>query len=326
MELARRELLLCCAAGAATLAAFPGGARASRYPERPVRLVVSSAAGGTQDILARLMGQWLSERLGQQFVIENRTGGAGTIATEMVVKASPDGYTLLMVGPPNFIGATLYEKLNYDFIRDIAPIGSISREAVVFVVHPSVPANTVPEFIAYAKSNPGKVNMASAGIGTMGHVPAELFKMMTGIDMDHVPYRGGGPAVADLLGGQVQVMFGALPTSIGYIRAGKLRALAVTTVNRSEALPETPTVSEAVPGYEASSVWGLGAPRNASWEIIEQLNKAINAVLADSKFQARIADQGGTVLPGSPADFGKLIGEETGKWAKVIKAASIKPE
>jgi tripartite-type tricarboxylate transporter receptor subunit TctC len=325
MELPRRKFLR-LAASAAAIPAFPRFATAQNYPARPVRVLVGSAAGGTQDILARLIGQWLSERFGQQFFVENRPGASGNIAAETVVKATPDGYTLLMVGPPNAINATLYQNLSFNFVRDIAPIASLSREAVVIVAHPSVPAKTLSEFIAYAKSNPGKVNTASAGIGTMGHVPAELFKMMTGIDMVHVPYRGGGPAVADLLGGQVQVMFGSLPTSIGYIRSGKLRALAVTTSTRSEALPDVPTVSEFVPGYEASSVWGLGAPRSIPHEIVERLNNDINAALADPKFKARIGDAGGTVLPGSPADFGKLIVEETEKWAKVIKAANIKPE
>jgi tripartite-type tricarboxylate transporter receptor subunit TctC len=325
MELPRRKFLH-LAAGAAALPALARIARAQSYPARPVRLVVTSAAGGTQDILARLMGQWLSERLGQQFGIENRPGGGGNIGTEAVVKASPDGYTLFMVSPPNVINATLYDNLNYNFIRDIAPIGGFSREAVVMVVHPSVPAKTLPEFIAYAKANPTKINMGSAGTGTMGHVPGELFKIMTGVDMVHVPYRGGGPAVADLLGGQVQVVFGSLPTSIAYIRAGKLRALAVTTAKRSQALPDIPTVSEFVPGYEASSVWGLGAPRNTSVAIIERLNQEINAAIADPKILARVADAGGTPLPGSPADFGKLIVEETEKWARIIKVANIKPE
>jgi tripartite-type tricarboxylate transporter receptor subunit TctC len=325
VKLARRKLLH-LAMGAAALPAFPRYARAEGYPARPVRLIVGTAAGGTQDLLARLMGQWLSKRLGQQFVIENRPGAGGNIAAESVVKASPDGYTLLMVGPPNAFSATLYQNLNFNFIRDIAPIASVSREAAVIVVHPSVPTRSLPEFIAYAKANPGKISMGSAGIGTMGHIPAELFKMMTGVDMVHVPYRGGGPAVADLLGGQVQVVFGSLPTSIGYIRSGRLRALAVTTAERSQALPDVPAVNEFVPGYEASSVWGLGAPRNTAAKIVEQLNKEINTALADPIIAARIADAGGTVLPGSPADFGKLIAEETEKWAKVIKAANIKPE
>jgi tripartite-type tricarboxylate transporter receptor subunit TctC len=323
MKLPRRKFLLLFTA-AAVLPAFSRIATAQSYPARPVRIIVTSAAGGTQDILARLIGQALSERLGQQFVIENRPGAGTNIGTEMVVRALPDGYTLLMVGPPNAINATLYQKLNYNFVRDIAPIASISREAVVIVVHPSVPARTLPEFIAYAKSNPGKISMGSAGIGTMGHVPAELFKMMTGINMVHVPYRGGGPAIADLLGGQVEVVFGSMPTSIEYIRAGKLRAIAVTTAQRSEEMPDVPAVSEFVPGYEASSVWGLGAPRNTAVEIIERLNHEINAVLADPKFKMRIADQGGTVLPGSPADFGRLMVEDTEKWAKIIKAAKIK--
>ena len=312
------------AASAAALPGVPPTARAQAYPARPVRIVVGFAPAGAQDVLARLIGQWLSERLGQQFIVDNRPGGGGNIGAEAVVNAPADGYTLLLIGPPNFINATLYEKLNYNFIPDITPIAGISREASVIAVHPSVPAKTLPDFIAYAKSNPGKINMASAGTGTMGHIPGELFKMMTGTNMVHVPYRGGGPAIADLLGGQVQVSFGSLPTSIGYIRAGKLRALAVTTAKRSQALPDIPAVGEFVPGYEASSVWGLGAPRNASVDVVQLLNKEINAALVDPKFEARIADAGGTTLPGSHADFGRLIIEETEKWAKVIKAAHIK--
>ena len=323
MKFCRRKFLHLCAAGAA-LPTFPRIAKAHPYPARPVHIIVTSAAGGTQDILARLVGQSLSERLGQQFVIENRPGAGGNIGTEAAVKASPDGYTLLMVSPPNVINATLYEKLNYNFIRDIAPVASISRETSIITVHPSVPVKTLPEFITYAKSNPDKINMASAGIGTMGHIPGELFKLMTGVEMIHVPYRGGGPAIADLLGGQVQVSFGSLPTSIGYIRAGKLRALAVTTAKRSEALPDIPAVSEFVPGYEASSVWGVGAPKDTPVEIIERLNTEMNAAIVDPAFKARITHAGGTLLPGSPADFGRLIVEETEKWAKVIRAANIK--
>jgi tripartite-type tricarboxylate transporter receptor subunit TctC len=318
--------LLCLAPGAVVLPTFSPVARAQAYPARPVRIIVTSAAGGTQDILARLIGQSLSERVGQPFVIENRPGAGGNIGTEAAVKASPDGYTLLMIGPPNAINATLYEKLNYNFLKDISPIASISREAAVIVVNPSLPAKTLPELIDYAKSNPDKISMGSAGIGTMGHVPGELFKIMTGVRMVHVPYRGGGPAIADLLGGQVQLVFGSLPTSIEYIRTGRLRALAVTTAKRSETLPDIPTVSEFVRGYEASSVWGLGAPKNTAVELIERLNKEINAVIADPKMKARIAGAGGMVLPGSPADFGKLLIEETEKWGKVIKSADIKSE
>jgi tripartite-type tricarboxylate transporter receptor subunit TctC len=326
MDVSRRKFLLCLAPGAVALPTFSPVARAQAYPARPVRIIVTSAAGGTQDILARLIGQSLSERVGQPFVIENRPGAGGNIGTEAAVKASPDGYTLLMIGPPNAINATLYEKLNYNFLKDISPIASISREAAVIVVNPSLPAKTLPELIDYAKSNPDKISMGSAGIGTMGHVPGELFKIMTGVRMVHVPYRGGGPAIADLLGGQVQLVFGSLPTSIEYIRTGRLRALAVTTAKRSETLPDIPTVSELVRGYEASSVWGLGAPKNTAVELIERLNKEINAVIADPKMKARIADAGGMVLPGSPADFGKLLIEETEKWGKVIKSADIKSE
>ena len=272
------------------------------------------------------MGQWLSERLGQSVVIENRPGAGSNIATEVVVNAPADGYTLLLVGPAHTVNATLYERLNYNFIRDIAPIASISREPLVMVVNPSVPAKTVTEFIAYAKAHPGKLNMASSGIGTSVHVGGELFKMMTGIDMLHVPYRGAAPAITDLIGGRVQVMFATLPSSIEYIRAGNLRALAVTTAKRTPVLPDVPTESDVLPGYEASAVYGVAAPRNTPAEIIDKLNKQINAGLADSGMKARLADLGGTVLPGSSADFGKLIAEETEKWAKVVKFSGAKPE
>jgi tripartite-type tricarboxylate transporter receptor subunit TctC len=284
------------------------------------------AAGGTADIMARLMGQWLSERLGQQFVVENRPGGGSNMATEAVVRASPDGHTLLLVAGAQTVNATLYDKLSFNFIRDIVPVASISRQTGVMVVNPSFPAKTVPEFIAYAKANPGKINMASAGIGAPSHVEGELFKMMTGVNIAHVPYRGGAPALTDLLGGQVQIYFSQMAGTIEYIRSGTLRPLAVITATRSEALPEVPTVGEFVPGYEASSVWGLGAPRNTPAEIVDKLNRAINEVLADPKVKARFADLGGTVLPGSPADFGRLIADETEKWAKVVKFAGIKPE
>ena len=324
MKLPRRQFLH-LAAGAGALPAVSGIARAQGYPTRPVRWVVGLAAGGGADILARLMGQWLSERLGQQFVIENRPGAGTNIATETVVRASPDGYTLLMVLPPNAVNATLYEKLNFDFIRDIAPVAGIIRTPLVMEVNPSLPAKTVPEFIAYAKANPGRISMASAGNGTSGHVAGELFKMMADIDMVHVPYRGGAPAITELLGGQVQVLFDPINSSSEYIRAGKLRALAVTTANRSEAFPDIPTVGDFVPGYEASAFFGVGAPKNTPAEIIEKLNTRINAGLADPQLKARLADLGGAVLPGSPADFGKLIAEETAKWAKVVKFAHIKP-
>jgi tripartite-type tricarboxylate transporter receptor subunit TctC len=272
------------------------------------------------------MGQWLSERLGQQFIIENRPGAASNIATEAVVRAPADGYTLLLVTIPNVINATLYDKLNYNFIRDIAPVASIDRVPNVMEVHPSVPTRTVPEFIAYAKANPAKINMASGGNGTSQHVAGELFKMMTGVNLVHVPYRGAGPALVDLLAGQVQIMFDTVSGSIGHITAGKLRPLGVTTAERSEALPDIPTVGDFVPGYEASTFHGMGAPRNTPLEIIDKLNKEINAGLADPKIKARLADLGGTPLVGSPADFGTLIAEETEKWGKVIRALNIKAD
>jgi len=325
MKLPRRKFLH-LAAGAAALPAVSRVARAQTYPSRPVRIIATSAAGGAQDILARLMGQWLSERLGHSFVIENRPGGGGNIGTEAVVRAPPDGYTLLLVSAVNIMNATLYDKLNYNFLSDIAPVAGIIRVPNAMVVHPSVPAKTVPDFIVYAKANPGKINMASAGNGTMVHVAGELFKMMAGVDMVHVPYRGGGPALTDLLGGQVQVMFPTTVSSIEYVRAGSLRVLAVTTAMRSEALPGLPTVGEFVPGYEASAVFGLGAPKNTPTEIVDKLNREINAALADPKLKARLADLGGTVLALSPADFGNLLADETDKWGKVIRAANIKPE
>jgi tripartite-type tricarboxylate transporter receptor subunit TctC len=325
MKLPRRNFLH-LAVGAAALPALSRFAWAQAYPSRPVRVIVPFAPAGTTDILARLIGQWLSERLGQQFVIDNRPGGGGNIGTEAVVRASPDGYTLLLVGAWNAINATLYDKLNFNFIRDIMPVASIGGVPYVMVINPSLPAKTVPEFIAYAKANPGRVNMASAGTGAPSHVSGELFKMMAGVNMVHVPYRGGGPALVDLLGGQVQVMFASMSSSIEYVRAGKLRALAVTTMTRSEALPDIPIMSDFVPGYEASLFLGIGAPRNTPVEVIEKLNKETNAGLADPKLKARFADLAGTVLPGTPADFGKLIAEETEKWGKVVKFANIKPE
>jgi tripartite-type tricarboxylate transporter receptor subunit TctC len=325
MKLPRRTFLH-LAAGAVTLPAFSRIAWTQSYPSRPVRWIVGFAPAGPADILARLIGQWLSERLGQPFVIENRPGAASNIATEAVVRAPADGYTLLMVGSPNAINATLYDKLNFNFIRDIAPVANIMRGPLVMVVNPSLPANTVPEFIAYAKAHPGKINMASGGNGSTPHVAGELFKMMTGVDMNHVPYRGAAPALTDLLAGQVQVYFANTPASIEHIRAGKLRALAVTTATRSDALPDLPTVGDFVPGYEASTWFGVGAPKATPAEIVEKLNKEINAGLADPKMKARLADLGGTVLAVSPADFGKLIADETEKWAKVIRTANIKPE
>jgi tripartite-type tricarboxylate transporter receptor subunit TctC len=323
MKPSRRQVLQ-LAGVAAALPMLSRIAWAETYPSRPVRLIVTTAAGGMQDTIARLIGQRLSERLGQPFVIENRPGGGSNIGTEAVVKAPADGYTLLLVGPPNATNAALYDKLNYNFIRDIAPVASISREPSVMVINPSVPAKTVPEFIAYAKTNPTKINMASSGNGSGPHVAGELFKMMTGIDMVHVPYRGGAPAVTDLVGGQVQVMFIAMPAAIPHLKAGKLRALAVTTSMRSAVLPDIPTVGESVPGYEASVWFGVGAPKDTPAEIIGMLNEQINAALADPKIQARFADLGGTVLPGSPDEFGKLIAEETQKWGKVIRSANIK--
>jgi tripartite-type tricarboxylate transporter receptor subunit TctC len=326
MKLPRRQFLH-LAAAAAALPAASGFAWAQTYPSRPVRIIVGFAAGGPNDILARLLGQWLSERFGQPFVIENRPGAGSNIATEAVVRASPDGYTLLLVGTPNAINATLYDNLNFNFIRDIAPIAGLIRGALVMVVHPSVPAKTLPEFIAFAKANPGKLSYGSGGVGGITHITAELFKQEAGgLDIQHVPYRGVAPALTDLLGGQVQVLFINLAPSIGYIGTGKLRALAITTAKRSEALPDIPTVGEFVPGYEASSVFGLGAPRNTPAEIIDKLNKEINAALADPKIKARLADLDGTVLGGSPADFGKLIAEEIEKWGKVIRAANIRPD
>jgi tripartite-type tricarboxylate transporter receptor subunit TctC len=325
MKLPRRNFLHLLA-GAAALPAVSRIARAQAYPARPVRLIVTFPAGSTSDIIARPIGQWLSERLGQPFVIDNRPGAGGTIGTEAVVRAPADGYTLLLVAGAHTINVTLYDKLNFNFIRDIAPIASISRETSVMLVNPSFPAKTVPEFIAYAKANPGKINMASAGVGAPSHVIGELFKMMTSVNLVHIAYRGSPPALTDLLSGQVQLYFATTTASIAYIRAGTLRALAVTSATRSEALPDVPTVGEFVPGYEASAVWGLGAPRDTPPEIIDKLNRGINAALADPKMKARLADLGATGLPGSPADFGRLIAEETEKWAKVIKFAGIKPE
>jgi tripartite-type tricarboxylate transporter receptor subunit TctC len=325
MKLPRRNFLH-LVAGAAAVPAVSRFTWAQAYPTRPVRLIVTVAAGSSPDIIARLIGQWLSERLSQPFIIENRPGGGGNIGTEAVVRAPADGYTLLLCGPMNATNATIYDKLSFNFIRDIAPVAGVLRGPSVLVVHPSVPAKSVPEFIAYAKANPGKVYLASAGNGTATHVFGELFKMMAGVDMVHVPYRGGGPALNDLIGGQVQVMFPATVVSIEYIRAGRLRALAVTTAMRSEALPDLPTVGEFVPGYEASAWFGIGAPKNTPTEIVDKLNTEVNAALADPNIKARLADLGGTALAGSPADFAKLIADETEKWAKVVKFAGIKAE
>jgi tripartite-type tricarboxylate transporter receptor subunit TctC len=325
MKLPRRNFLH-LAAGAAALPAVSRIATAQTYPSRPVRLIVPVAPGGAYDITARLIGPWLSERLGQQFVIDNRPGGGTNIGTEAVVRAPADGYTLLLVGAASAINATLYDKLNFNFIRDIAPVAGITRAPEVMVVHPSVPAKTVPEFIAYAKANPGKLTMASGGIGSLSHVAGELFKMMAGVDMVHVPYRGQGPALTDLLGGQVQVMFAITVASIEYIKTGRLRALAVTAATRSDALPDLPTVGEFVLDYEASNWFGVCAPKATPAAIVDKLNKEINASLAEPKIKARLADLSGAVLALSPAEFGKLIADETEKWGKVIRAANIKPE
>jgi tripartite-type tricarboxylate transporter receptor subunit TctC len=325
MTVLRRQFLH-LAAGAV---AFPAVSRvtwAETYPSQPVRVIVGFAAGGPNDILARLIGQWLAKRLGHPFVIENRPGAGSNIATEAVVHAPPDGYTLLLVGSPNTINASLYDRLNFNFIRDIAPVASFMRGALVLAIHPSVPAKTLPEFIVYAKANPGKLSYGSGGVGGITHITAELFKMMTGVEMVHVPYRGVAPALTDLLGGQVQALFANPAQSIPYIGAGRLRALAITAATRSEALPDIPSVGEFVPGYEASSIFGFGAPKNTPAEVIDKLNKEINAGLADPEIKARVADLDGTVLVGAPADFGKLIADDTEKWGKVIRAANIKVE
>jgi tripartite-type tricarboxylate transporter receptor subunit TctC len=325
MKLPRRQFLH-LAAVAIGLPTASRMASARAYPTRPVRLVVGFAAGGAPDIAARLVAQWLSERLGQQFIIENRPGAGGNIATEAVVDAPADGYTLLLINISNAVNATLYQKLKYNFIRDIAPVASISHENYGMEVHPSFPAKTVQEFIAYAKANPGKLNMASPGNGTGPHMAGELFKIMAGVDMVHVPYRGSPPALTDLLAGQVQMMFSPLSSSIEYVRGGKLRALAVTTATRSEVLPDLPTVGEFVPGYEASGWFGVGAPRKTPAEIVDRLNQEINAGLADSKLKARFADLGAAVFVSSPSGFAKHIAEETEKWGKVVRAANIKAD
>ena len=321
-----RRTFLHLAVSAAALPVIPGIAQAQLYPSRPVRIIVGFPPGGTTDIVGRLVGQWLSERLGQQFVVENRPGASANIATEAVARAAPDGYTLLMLGAVNTINATLFDKLNFDFVRDIAPVASVIDTPLVVEVNPSVPVTTIPEFIAYAKSNPGKINLATPGTGTPPHVAGELFKMMTGVNMVHVPYRGTGPMLTDLIGGQVQVAFDPLPASIQHIRSGKLRALAVTTVARSEALPDIPSVSEYVPGFAASNWYGVGAPQNTPAEIIGKLNMEIDAALADSKMKARLAELGGTPSANSPAAFTKFVADDVAKWAKVIKAANIKVE
>jgi len=325
MTLARRHVLR-LVAGAAALPTLGRGAQAQSYPTRVVRIVVGFTAGGTTDIGARLIGQWLQERLGQPFVIENRPGAGTNIATESVVRAAPDGYTLLMIGPSSAINATLYHNLNFVFLRDIAPVASLIRQPQVLLANPALPAKDVRELIAYAKANPGKITMASAGIGSVGHLVGELFKIMAGVDFVHVPYRGAGPALTDLLGGQVMISFAGIAGSIAHIRAGKLRALAVTTAARAQALPDVPTVGEFVPGYEAGDWLGVGAPRETPPAIVDALNREINAGLADAKITARFAELGGTPLPLDPAAFGKLLADETEKWGKVIRAANIKPE
>jgi tripartite-type tricarboxylate transporter receptor subunit TctC len=324
MKLLHRRQFIHLAAGAAALPAMSRITRAQADPTRPVRWIVGFPAGGPNDILARLMGQWLSERFGQPFVIENRPGAGTNIATEAVVKAPPDGYTLVSIGPAAAVNASLYEKLNFNFIRDIAPVAGIFRTPLVMEVNPSVPAKTVPEFIAYAKANPGKINMASPGNGSAPHMAGELFKMVAGVNIIHVPYRGEGSALTDLLGGQVQLMFPAPAATVEYVRAGKLRALAVTSSTRWEGLPDIPTMADFVPGYEASVWFGVGAPANTPNEIIDKLNKEINAALADPKIKARLAGLGGVTLRLSPAEFGKLIADETENWGKVIRAANIK--
>jgi len=325
MRIQRRQFLR-AAAGAATLPAFSRVAWTQSYPSRPVRIVSISAAAGTNDILARLIGQWLSERLGQPFIIENRPGAGGNIGAELVAKAQPDGYTLLLLGGNAMISATLYDKLNYNLVQDLAPVASISRDHIVMVVNPSLRAKTVGEFIAYAKANPSKLNFASGGTGSVSHLAGELFKMMTGVEMMHVPYRGGGPALTDLLSGQVQVMFPAMPASIAYVRAGKLRPLAVASAMRLESFPEIPNLGEIVPGYEANIVFGLGAPTGTPVEVVDKLNRQINAALADPKIKVRLDGLGATAIPGSPAEFGKLIVQETEKWGRVIRARNIKPD
>jgi len=326
MKLPHRRQFLHLAAGATALPAVSRIAMAQTYPTRPVRLIVGAPAGGLSDILARVLGQWLSDRLAQQFIVENRPGAGTNIATELVARAPADGYTVLIVNTSGAINATLYDKLNFNFIRDIAPVAAIIRVPGALVVHPSFPVTTVPGFIAYAKANPGKINMASAGTGSAPHVYGELFKMMAGVDLLHVPYRGGAPALTDLLGGQVQAYFSPLPETIEHIRAGELRPLAVTTETRLTVLPDIPTLGEFLPGYEASGWQGVGVPTKTPAEIIDKLNRGINAALADPKIQTRLADLGGTVLPGSPADFAKLIAGETDKWAKVVKFSGAKAD
>ena len=323
MRFHRRHFLRLAGATLA-LPAVSRGALAQAYPSRPVRVVIGYPPGGSADITARLMTQWLSERLGQSFIVESRPGGGTNIATEAVINAPPDGYTLLLVAPANAINATLYEKLNHNFLRDIMPVAGLIRFPNVVVVNPDVPVKTIPELIAYAKANPGKLNMASSGNGSTIHMSGELFKMMTGVNMIHVPYRGGALALTDMIGGQVQVMFDNIPTAMEFVRSGKLRGLAVTGAGRSETLPDLPTVADFLPGYEATSWYGLGAPKGTPAEIIEKLNREVNAILAEPKTKARFLELGASMLPGSPADFGKLVADETEKWGKVVKFAGAK--
>jgi tripartite-type tricarboxylate transporter receptor subunit TctC len=325
MNLSRRSLLH-LSAGAVALPALSRRARAQTYPARPIRLIIGYTPGGSADITARLTGQWLSERLGQSVIVESRPGGGTNIATEAVVRAPPDGYTLLLVAPANAINATLYDKLSFDFLRDIVPVAGIIRFPNVVDVNPSLPVKSIPELIAYAKTNPGKLNMASSGNGSTIHMSGELFKMTTGINMVHVPYRGGAPALTDLIAGQVHVMFDNIPTSAEHVRSGRLRGLAVTGAARSHVLPDLPTVADFLPGYEASAWYGLGAPRNTPAAVIDRLNDAVNAILADPTSQGRFAELGASLLPGSPADFGKLLADETEKWGKVVKFAGAKPD
>ncbi|MSO68430.1 MAG: tripartite tricarboxylate transporter substrate binding protein [Pseudolabrys sp.] len=323
MKLLRRKFLR-LAAGAAALPVLARIAQAQTYPNRPVRIIVGFAPGSASDILTRLIGQSLSERLGQPFVIENRGGAGGSLGTEMVVRASPDGYTLVYCSSADCINMTIYDKLNFVFLRDIAPVASFARGPLVLVVHPSFPAKTLPEFITYAKANPGKVNFASAGIGTVVHMAGELFESMASVNLLHIPYRGLGPAVTDLLGGQVQSIFSTTPPSIEHVRTGKLRALAVTSATRFEALPDLPTIGDFLPGYEATLLSGFGAPRNVPAEVVDRLNKEINAIIADPGMKARLADLGNEPVSMTSADFGKVLADETAKWAKVIRAANIK--
>jgi tripartite-type tricarboxylate transporter receptor subunit TctC len=325
MKLSRRRVLR-LAGAAVALPAVSRIANAQSYPSRPIRIVIGYTPAGSADITSRLMGQWMSERLGQTVIVENRPGAATNLATESVIRAPADGYTLLLVAPANAINATLFDKLNHNFLRDIAPVAGINRFANVMEVNPSVPVKTVPEFIAYAKANPGKLSMASSGAGSTIHMSGELFKMMTGVQMTHVPYRGSAPALTDMISGQVHVMFDNIPTSIQHIRAGKLRPIAVTSTTRSDLLPEIPTVAEYLPGYEASAWYGLGVPRGTPPDIIEKLNKTVNAILSDPAVKVKFAEMGATLIMNSPAQFGKYVADETEKWGKVVKFAGVKPD